>query len=71
MQHLRSKNTSNNPDSIIESVVRDETDESVPSDHGKRFPYVPYSDGLISIEEYCALETVRTARNFDGIRSLL
>jgi hypothetical protein len=48
-------------------VCRDETDGSVPFDNGQRYPYVLYSDGLISTEEYCALETVRSARNYDGI----
>jgi hypothetical protein len=45
---------------MVESVGRGEFDERVPSDNGQQYPYVLYSDGLISIEEYCALETVRT-----------
>ena len=28
---------------------------------------VPCSDGLLTIEEYCAMETVRTSRIFDDI----
>ena len=67
MQKLRSENTSQNSDSNVESVGLEVTDESVSIDSGQRYPYVLYSDGLISIEEYCALETFRTARNYDGI----
>ena len=67
MQNLRSNNVSKNPVPTVESVCNEEIDEGGPSDNGKRYPDVPYSDGLMSIEEYCALETVRTVRNFDGI----
>jgi len=45
---------------MVESVGRGEFDESVPSDNGQRYSYVLYFDGLISIEECCALETIRT-----------